>query len=145
MKIYQCIHKYPPHIPAFEARWGIHDGSTFAEIHAAFLADGYASVYRLDPGDAHPEDEVFFTLWNYERLQHAWARERGLKTRDLDEIRLAQIEEFAPDVIYDFSPFLSPDFARRAAERGDFRILCWNGFIQAEDPLVVPGYDGSRG
>src|SRR6056297_2596455 len=101
MKIYQCIHKYPPHIPAFERRWKIGDHSSFAEIHEALIQDGYASVYRLVPSPSHSEDQVFFAVWNYERLQHAWAKENGISTLDLDEIRLAQIESFKPDIVYD--------------------------------------------
>lgn len=142
IKIYQCIHKYAPHIPAFEKRWQIGSSSSFADIHAALIADGYASVYRLDPSAAHSADQVFFTVWNYERLQYAWASENGLKTRDLDEIRLAQIEAFNPDVIYDFSSFVSSSFAGRAAKRVNSKIVCWNGFIKEPTPPVDPAYDG---
>ncbi len=142
MKIYQCVHKYPPHIPAFERRWGITDQSSFAEIHDAFLRDGYASVYRLDPSTCCPDDDVFFIMWNYERLQHAWAREHDLKTRDLDEIRFAQIEEFQPDIIYDFSPSVSPDFAQNVSQRGDYKVVCWNGFLKTPEPPANPNYNG---
>ena len=142
MKIYQCIHKYPPHIPAFERRWGIGDHSTFAEIHDALISDGYASVYRLIPSRSHANDQVFFVVWNYERLQLTWAREQGVRVSDLDEIRLAQIKDFGPDIVYDFSSFVSPDFARnlRAVYKG--LIICWNGFLKDSDPPVDPAYDG---
>jgi hypothetical protein len=142
MKIYQCIHKYPPHIPAFERRWGIGDTSSFSEIHDALIRDGYASVYRLVPSPRHTGDEVFFTIWNYERLQTAWAREHGLQTTDLDDIRLAQIENFGPDVVYDFSSFASPNFAPELRRRYKGPVVCWNGFLQDDDPPVNPAYDG---
>ncbi len=142
MKIYQCIHKYPPHIPAFERRWGIGDHSTFAEIHEALIRDGYASVYRLVPSSGHSEDDVFFVVWNYERLQTTWARENGAHTTDLDEIRFAQIEAFGPDIIYDFSSFVSRGFARELRRRYTGPIVCWNGFLKDDDPPVNPAYDG---
>ncbi|MGM0662061.1 MAG: glycosyltransferase family protein [Pseudomonadota bacterium] len=142
MKTYQCIHKYPPHIPAFERRWGIGDGSSFAEIHDALIRDGYASVYRLVPSPGHADDEVFFTVWNYERLQLTWAREHGLQTTDLDDIRRAQIENFGPDVVYDFSSFNAPGFAQELRRSYKGAILCWNGFLQDDDPPVNPAYDG---
>lgn len=142
MKIYQCIHKYPPHIPVFERRWGIGDRSTFAEIHDALIRDGYASVYRLVPSPRHADDEVFFVVWNYERLQMTWAREHGLQTTDLDEIRLAQIEDFGPDIVYDFSSFVTPHFADNVRGRYKVPIVSWNGFLKDDDPPVNPAYDG---
>lgn len=142
MRIYQCIHKYPPHIPAFERRWGIGDHSSFAEIHDALIQDGYASVYRLIPPPDRPDDSVFFTVWNYERLQFTWAREHGLRTSDLDEIRLAQIAQLRPDVVYDFSCFVSPRFAGTLRNHFSGPILAWNGYIKEADPPIDSAYDG---
>ena len=142
MRVYQCIHKYAPHIPAFEKRWGIGGHSSFSEIHNAILSDGYASVYRLMPPPEHPDARVFFTLWNYERLQHAWAKEQGLQTTDLDEIRLVQIKYFEPDVVYDFSSFVSPGFAARLRKQFAGKILAWNGFVKEFEPPVDTAYDG---
>lgn len=142
MRVYQCIHKYPPHIPQFENRWGIGNHSTFEEIHDAVLRDGYASVYRLMPPPDRPDDRVFFTVWNYERLQHTWAREHGLTTTNLDEIRLAQIANMQPDIVYDFSCFVSPSFATMLRSRFSGLILAWNGFIKEVDPPVDSAYDG---
>ena len=142
MRIYQCIHKYGPHIPAFEKRWGISDHSSFNEIHDAILRDGYASVYRLIPPSDRPNDAVFFTMWNYNRLQLTWAREQGLSTTDLDDIRLAQIEHFKADVVYDFSSFITPEFPEKLRNRFKGKILCWNGYIKKADPPVDEAYDG---
>ncbi len=142
MKIYQCIHKYPPHIPAFEKRWGIGDHSTFAEIHKAVLQDGYASVYRLVPSTNRPDDEVFFVIWDYDRLQITWARENGLESSDLDEIRLLQIERFKPDVVYDFSSFISPNFSVKLREGYKGHAVCWNGYLKEREPPTSVAYDG---
>jgi hypothetical protein len=37
---------------------------------------------------------------SYSRLQFAWARENALKTEDLDEILIAQLKDFQPDVLF---------------------------------------------
>lgn len=94
------------------------------------------------PSPGHADDEVFFTVWNYERLQLTWAREHGLQTTDLDDIRLAQIEEFGPDIVYDFSSFASPNFTPELRRRYKGPIVCWNGFLKDDDPPVNSAYDG---
>lgn len=141
MKIYQCIHKYRDHIASFEARWGVDDNSSFAEIHDCLLKDGYASVYRLIPSEARPEDAVFFTVWNYARLQRAWARENGLDLDDLDMIRLAQIESWHPDVVYDMSPFVSKTFAATLKTRFNGLVLAWNSFPRVAEAPSTGHYD----
>lgn len=146
MKIYQSIHKYPPHIPAFELRHGITDDTTisFSELQQLIISDGYASVYRLQPPANNINDEVFFTIWNYDRLQRLWAKEQGL-TDDctMNEIRVAQVKWFKPDVIYDFSGRYRPDFIAKLKEDGVKAIYAlWNGVIeQNEVPAPIPGYD----
>ena len=123
-------------------RWGIGDHSTFAEIHDALLRDGYASVYRLIPPADRPDESVFFTVWNYERLQHTWAYEHGLSNTDLDEIRLAQIAHFQPDVVYDFSYFVSPKFAEKLNASGGPPAICWYAFIKNTPPPTAGSYAG---
>ena len=78
MKIYQCIHKYPPHIPQFEAKHGITDDSilSFEELRKLIVDDGYASPYILQPALEHKTEEVFYTIWNYKRLQLLWAKRK---------------------------------------------------------------------
>ncbi len=65
MKIYQCIHKYKPHIPQFEAKHGIGDDTdiSFEELRKLVIEDGYASPYILQPALEGNSDEVFYTLW----------------------------------------------------------------------------------
>lgn len=142
MVIYQCIHKYDPHISMFEQHHGIGEHSSFKEIHGALLKDGYASVYRLMPGPNSLHDRVFFTVWNYERLQHKWAEEHGLATKNLDEIRIAQIEEVKADIVYDFSHFVSACFVRKLRRRFSGIIVAWNGYISKAEPPVDEAYDG---
>lgn len=143
MKVYQCIHKYPPHIPLFEARHGISNiaNLTFNELQKLVIEDGYASAYILQPALEHKTDEVFFTIWDYKRLQYLWAKENGLNTTDLKKIKLAQIENFKPDVVYNQSPFCDFNFIKQLLPiKGSMKLVCWNGFIEAK-PRTFPDYD----
>ena len=141
MKVYQCIHKYTPHIPLFEQKYGVTDDMDFETLRRLVVEDGYASTYVLEPALQHRTNEVFYTVWNYERLQQCWARERGLKTRDLGEIKLAQIEEFQPDFFYNFSAFCDSEFIKRLGKSKGRKDVYWNGIIETE-PRTFLEYDG---
>ncbi len=141
MKVYQCIHKYAPHIPLFEQKYGVTNDMDFETLRRLLVEDGYASTYILKPALQHRPNEVFYTVWNYARLQHCWARERRLKTRDLSEIKLAQIEEFQPDVFYNFSAFCDAEFIKRLGKSKGRKDVYWNGIIEPE-PRTYLEYDG---
>lgn len=146
MKVYQSIHKYVPHIPAFEAKHGITDDTqlSFNELQQLIISDGYAAVYRLEPPINDSNSDVFFTIWNYERLQRLWAKEHDLSTDcSMNDIRVAQVKWFKPDVIYDFSGRYRPDFIEKL-KKDDVKAIyaLWNGVIeQNEVPVTIPGYD----
>lgn len=143
MKVYQCIHKYPPHIPLFEARHGINDNSnlSFSELQKLVIDDGYAAAYILHPALEHKTEEVFFTIWDYKRLQYLWAKENGLHTTDLKKIKLAQIEKFKPDVVYNHSPFCDFNFVKQLIPlKKSMKLVCWNGIIESI-PKTFPDYD----
>jgi hypothetical protein len=86
-------------------------------------------------------EEVFYTVWDYERLQFLWAKERGLKSRDLNEIKLAQIEEYDPDVFYNFSAVYDNGFINRLGKRRSRKDIYWNGIIESV-PKTFSEYDG---
>jgi hypothetical protein len=143
LKVFQTIHKYPPHIPQFEASHGITDESklTFAELQKMVVDDGYASSYILQPALEHRFDEVFYTIWDYERLQLLWAKENGLSTTGLVEIKFAQLKWFQPDVFYNMSPFCDDQFIEFVKLDGiKCKTVCWNGIIQSR-PMTFPLYD----
>lgn len=143
MKVFQCIHKYSPHIPLFEKRHGITDQSDFSfkELQRLVIDDGYASAYILKPALEHKSEEVFFTIWDYERLQHLWAKENALQSTDLSEIKLAQIKAFKPDVFYNMSPNVDNSFIENLViERFKCKFICWNSFIEKK-PRTYPFYD----
>jgi hypothetical protein len=146
MRIHQSIHKYGPHIEAFELRHGITVDTkiSFSELHQLIVDDGYASVYRLEPTLDNLNNQVFFTVWNYERLQLLWAKEHGLAENcTMNDIRIAQVRWFQPDVIYDFSGRYRPDFIAKLKKDGvQATYVLWNGVIeQGEVPMLIPGYD----
>lgn len=139
--MFQCIHKYAPHIARFEEQYRVTEDMDFKTLQGLVIDDGYASTYTLKPALEGKFEEVFFTLWDYERLQLLWAREHGLKSDDLDKIKLAQIEEFKPDVFYNMSAVYDRGFIKRLGKRPGLKSVYWNGII-AKTPKAIPGYDG---
>ena len=141
MKVFQCIHKYAPHIPAFEQKYNIHDRDlSFNEIRDLLINDGYASTYILKPALENKPDEVFFTLWDYKRLQYQWAEENNLQTKNLDKIKLAQIQSFKPDVFYNHSPRNDNNFVEKLAQFKNLKKICWDAII-TEYPHIHEKYD----
>lgn len=142
MRVYQTIHKYRPHIPLFEARHGITDDSilSFAELQALIIQDGYAAAYILEPALHGKTDEVFYTIWDYERLQFLWAKEHGLNTTDLNLIKKAQIDWFKPDVFYNMSAFRDDQFIQRYPLPKNVLKVSWFGVVQAW-PEMHEDYD----
>ena len=142
MRIYQTIHKYAPHIPLFEKKYNITDGTdiSFRELQRLVIEDGYASSYILLPALEGRTDEVFFTIWNYERLQNLWAKEYGINSKDLSVIKHAQIEWYKPDVFYNHSAFCDDDFLGKYQINENILKICWYGLIKKE-PEVFKHYD----
>lgn len=136
MKVYQCIHKYNPHISYFEEKYKpVQNDLSFNEWRNLLIEDGFASCNILQPTLGSNTDEVFYTLWDYENLQLRWARENGLKTKNLDEIKLAQIEEFAPDVFYNISPNYDGNFVRKLQHKNKLVRICWDAIITYNPPF----------
>lgn len=76
---------------------------------------------------------VFETVLNCAPLQHAWARENGFADREALGILLAQIERFAPTVLFshDFE-ILNPEFRAEARKRTpSIRLVFgWDGIAR---------------
>jgi hypothetical protein len=143
MKIFQTIHKYLPHIPQFEKKYGINNKTqiTFSELRDLIINDGYADSYILLPALEKKHDEVFYTIWDYERLQYLWAAENNLDTKNLDDIKLAQIKKFKPDVFYNHSPIYDGNFIEILKISGfKGKCVCWNGVVELR-PKTFALYD----
>jgi hypothetical protein len=141
MRVYQAIHKYRAYVDQFEAKYGITDDTDFESLRRIVVDDGYASSYILQPALDDKPEQVFYTVWDYDRLQRLWAKEKGLKSRDLVEIKLAQIEEYRPDVFYNMSAVYDNHFIKRLGKRKGRKDIYWNGIIESE-PKTFLDYDG---
>ena len=141
MKVFQCIHKYAPHIKDFEEKYNIKNQNlSFNEIRELLIKDGYASTYILKPALDGETDKVFFTIWDYHHLQFKWAEENNLKTKNLDEIKLAQIDNFKPDVFYNQSPNYDNNFIDKIKSLSNIKTICWDGIIK-KYPTMHLEYD----
>jgi hypothetical protein len=143
MKIFQTIHKYQPYIPFFESKYGISDESdlTFDQLRKLIIDDGYANSYVLLPVLQYKFEEVFYTIWDYERLQLLWAKEHNIHSTDLSLIKLEQLKWFKPDVFYNLSPFCDDNFIELIKHGGiNVKNFCWNGIIKPR-PQSFPLYD----
>lgn len=141
MKVYQCIHSYLPHIHYFEEKYrSTINRLSFNELRELIITDGYASTYILKPAIDGQIEKVFYTIWDYERLQQKWAEENGLKTKSLDEIKLAQIESFQPDVFYNHSPRYDKNFVNKLKTNNGLKKVCWDAII-TDYPWLHETYD----
>ncbi len=118
------------------------DDMNFETLQRLVIEDGYASTYILQPALQGRPDEVFYTIWNYERLQCRWAKEHGLNTSNLDEIKLAQIEEYKPDVFYNLSAYYDGGFINQfGSKKSNMKCVYWNGIVDPQ-PRTFLEYDG---
>jgi len=101
MRLFQNFGVYPTYLAHLHRMVG--KDADFEEQIAALLKDRFSASHILMPvldGDC----DAFFTNGTDEKLQHAWARENGLQTDNLDEILLAQIEAHRTEVFYNIDP-----------------------------------------
>ncbi len=90
---------------------------TFQQQLQIFLDDRYGASHVLLPV-VRADPDAFFTNWDDEFLQRAWAREAGLAKRgSLEEILLAQIEAHRTEVFYNLDPVRLDNEFTRAATR----------------------------
>lgn len=104
MKVFQILHRYDPYIPYFENKYDVEDLS-YEEHRKLLIQDRFYGLHLLEPC-LDVNSNSFYTMWNYEKLQLKWAREKGWNETDLKEIIYAQIEDKKPDVFYSGSPTL---------------------------------------
>lgn len=141
MKVYQCIRAYDPYIPAFESKYKVRENNySFNELRDLLIQDGFASLYILKPA-FEKDNNFFFTFWNYKTLQIKWAEENGLITENLDEIRVAQVESFKPDVYYNLSTYYDSKILQAVLDRKDLLKVCWDATIGSIYPPLHENYD----
>src|SRR5256885_8784462 len=80
------------------------NAATFKQQLQIFYDDRYGASHMLLPV-ANRDADAFFTNWDDELLQRAWAREVGLPGKPaLEDILLAQIEAHRTEVFYTLDP-----------------------------------------
>lgn len=102
MRIFQISGYYASYRPRLRRLAA--DAVTFKQQLQVFFDDRYGASHMLLPV-ACADPEAFFTNWDDELLQRAWARETGLpKKASLEEILLAQIEAHRTEIFYNLDP-----------------------------------------
>jgi hypothetical protein len=76
---------------------------SFAAGRAQFLETRFSASHILLPVLTNSPD-AFYTNGDDEHLQMLWAKENGLRTKDLEQILLAQIEQHRTEVFYNLDP-----------------------------------------
>jgi hypothetical protein len=112
MRIFQSSTYYASYAPRLR-RLAV-DAVTFKQQLQVFFDDRYAASHLLLPV-TRSDPDAFFTNWDDEFLQRAWAREAGLPKRvKLEDILLAQIEAHRTEIFYNLDPVrLSNRFVER--------------------------------
>jgi len=126
MRIFQVSSTQPWYRARLER---LTEGMTaYGDMIAAVHHDGWVGVHTLEPVLSR-EPGAFYTHANNERIQRAWAREKGLPANvSLDEILFAQIEEHRPDVFYALS---TAQMERRFVDRLPAGVKARVGFNAA--------------
>jgi hypothetical protein len=76
---------------------------SFAAGRAQFLDTRFTASHILLPVLTNSPD-AFYTNGDDEQLQMLWAKENGLRTKNLEQILLAQIEQHRTEVFYNLDP-----------------------------------------
>lgn len=124
MKVFQILNKYNQYIPFFENKYDV-DAMSYEAHRRTLIKDRFYGLHLLQP-ILNLEEGSFYTLWNYEKLQLKWAREKGWKETDLKKILFAQLEEYQPDVFYNCAPSsFSPEEMARNIPPSAIKV-CWS-------------------
>ncbi|MCK1287623.1 glycosyltransferase [Bradyrhizobium sp. 44] len=102
MRVFQSFCYYPSYRPRL--RRLATNAATFRQQIEVFFADRYGASHILLPV-IRADPDAFFTNWDDDDLQRAWAREAGMaKSASLEDILLAQIESHRTDIFYNIDP-----------------------------------------
>ncbi len=112
MRVFQTSAYYVSYAPRL--RQLATDATTFNQQLQIFFDDRYGASHMLLPV-SRVDPDAFYTNWDDEILQRAWAKEAGLPNKvSLHDILLAQIEQHRTEVFYSLDPIrLSNSFLER--------------------------------
>jgi glycosyl transferase family 1 len=109
------FHKYFEHLPACDS---------FSETVAQFIDTRYGASHILAPVLAG-DSSAFFTNGDDQHLQGLWATERGLRTDNLEQILLAQIEHHRTEVFYNVDPMRYGSAFVKKLPGSVKKTICW--------------------
>lgn len=124
MRVFQTFHKYNAYITHFEKKYDVKNLS-FKEHLTTLINDRFYALHILKPC-LNQDKNGFFTMWDYDNLQHKWAEEKGWNERNLKKILFAQIEEFNPAVFYNGSPLSFAKEELSSYLSKNIRRICWS-------------------
>jgi len=126
MKVLQAIHSYKPYIPYFEDKYYVNkEEITFDVLKKLLLKDRFYASHLLNPV-LNDSENGFYTMWDYPLFQEKWAESKGWNEKDLKKILFAQIEEFQPDVFYNFSPARFEPAEIKEGIADSIIKICWS-------------------
>jgi len=125
MKVFQSAGFGSHYIAAFDLRIPPSECASFDERKNLLLQDRYDATHILKP--IYENDiNFFFTVCDDSTLQMLWARENGLGSgTNLEDVLLAQIESFKPDVLYQLDPIRFPSSFVRRLPGCVKKVLAW--------------------
>lgn len=124
MRLFQSAGFGAPYLATFNSACGVSKIRTYAERKRLLLADRYDATHILKPV-YDLGSEAFFTVGDDRILQGLWAAENGLRSRNLADILLAQIEDYKPDVLYQLDPILFPSAFLRRLPGSVKKVVAW--------------------
>lgn len=134
IKLLKASSYYPAYLNWFYARHTHLELASYAEQHAALMADGFSlsDSWSRHLGRAEGNFEVQELVVNAAPLQKRWARENGFSFREehwLSDIFLEQFRRFGPRVLYAHAPEVDAGLRARCKQ-------------SSASPLFVITYDG---
>lgn len=126
---------YPAYLHQFYRKRPWLKDASFAECRLSLLEDRFDASHIFEP-IYHHDPNVQFVVYNDKHSQQRWAQENRLRTRNMIEILLTQIEHHRSDVIYALEPsFMTPDVMSRFPGTVK-KIIIWHAFP------AIANYDG---
>jgi spore maturation protein CgeB len=120
---------------------------SYGRQYAALMADGFALANSWERylNGGNVGFQVTEIVVNAEYLQKRWAVEHGLRYRESEwqeDIFLAQVRDFSPDLIYAHAPEVGPELRRCCREicKPGLRIITYDG-IGRHNRSVTDGAD----
>jgi spore maturation protein CgeB len=150
IKLLKASSYYPGYLAWFYARHPQLRESSYAEQHAALMADGFAlsDAWSRHLGGPQGGFAVTELVVNAEHMQKRWAQENGIVYREahwLADIFLAQFRAVAPRILYAHAQEINPALRRacRDSAGGALYVMSYDGIgrhtpeVFSETDLVI--------